>query len=276
MSVLLQYIASSGNIYNLKGDGIRTKTANFHRWEWGVEGTALQFGTRISGFTREAAVYESKLIFDGAYDDNKRISDALHEDFERDVLSMRPGRVVWRDWYIPCFIRASSTYPDANKLWADNEIEIYCPRPFWIKEDFANFFPDDGLGSLFLDYPYDYAYDYWQGQSGKKTWVRSHPFPSDFKMVIYGAATDPTIYINGHAYGLSGTISAGELVTIDSREHTIVKTYTDGTEGNWFDNRLKTSDIFAQIPGGSLDVSWAGSYGFDLTIYDERSEPAWS
>lgn len=276
MSVLLQYEASSGNVYNLKGDGIRTKTANYHHWDWGVEGTALQFGTRIAGFTREAAVYESKLIFNGSYEENKALTDALHNEFEADVRNMKPGRIIWGDWYIPCYIIASSTYPDGTQPWADNDIEIYCPRPFWIKEDFKNFFPNTEGTADFLDYPYDYPYDYWSGPEGEETWVRTHPFAAAFLMVIYGEAVNPNIYINGHRYGLLGTINEGEYVTIDSRTHTIVKTNADGTTSNWFDYRDKASDIFQQIPGGSLSVTWAGMYGFDLTIFDERSEPSWS
>ena len=85
MSVLLKYVASSGNEYNLKADSIRTLTANYHRWNWGAEGTTLQYGMRVAHFTRAAAVYETTLLFYGSKLAIKDTLNALHEDFERDV-----------------------------------------------------------------------------------------------------------------------------------------------------------------------------------------------
>lgn len=277
-SVLLKYIASSGREYNLKTDGIRTKTANYHKWNWGADGTALQFGTRVGWFTRDAATYETRLIFNRSYAENKALIEALHDDFELDVRNMKTGRIVWGDYYIDCYILSSSTFPDANNIWTDNDLTIYCPYPFWIKEEFKSFSAeaDPESESTFLDYPFDYDYDYYKGDSGTAEWVRTHPFASHFKMDVFGPVTNPAVYINGHEYGLYGTIEAGEYVTIDSRAHTVVKTQVNGNKVNMFDLRNKESSIFELIPPGSLEILWSGAFGFDLTIYAERSEPAWS
>mgnify|MGYP007003682516 CR=1 FL=1 len=34
--------------------------------------------------------------------------------------------------------------------------------------------------------------------------------------------------------------------------------------------------IFERVPAGTCEVSWDNSFGFDLTLYEEEGEPAWS
>lgn len=277
MSVNLQYKASSGNVYNLKGDGIRTKTANYHRWSWGVNATTLQFGSRISDFTRKPAQYETRLILSGSYMERKQLLEALHDDFELDVKNMTPGRVIWGDYYIDCYISESSTFPDESSIWTDNEVKFYAPYPFWIKEDTRTFMPQDAPGAQpFLDYEFDYAYDYFYGNPGIAIWQTDFPFPSEFKMTVYGPVSDPRILVNAYPYQFFDTLEATEYVVIDSRTHTITKYLANGTHISIFDLRNKSESIFQQMPAGTLTFNWSGAFGFDLTLYEERSEPRWT
>lgn len=279
MSVLLKYTASSGNEYDLKAQGlIRTKTANYHRWEWGVVGTALQYGTRISGFSREAAVYTTQLIFDGPLDERKTLIEDLHEDFELDVRNMTPGRVTWGDYYIDCYVTASSTQPDINNVWTDNDVSFYCPHPFWTRELTKQFIihDEEQQDSGFLEYAFDFDYDYFYGQSGADIWITRVPFKSDFKLTIYGPVADPRVVVNGHPYQVFDTLEPGEYIVIDSRNNKVTKYLTSGTTSNIFDKRNKAESVFEQMPAGNLTVNWTGTFGFDITLFEERSEPRWS
>lgn len=277
MNVPLKYIASSGNEYNLKSDGIRTKEANYHTWNWGVNGTTLQYGLRVSDFTRKPATYETRLILDGSYAQRKAILEALHDDFELDVRNMTLGRIMWGDYYIDCYITASSTYPDENNYWTDNEVTIYCPYPFWIKELAREFKPQVAPeDEQFLDYEFDYRYDYFYGNPGIATWQTDFPFSSEFRMTIYGAVSEPRILINGYPYQFFDTLEATEYVVIDSRSNTITKYLASGSKVNIFDLRNKAESIFNPIPPGTLTFNWSGTFGFDLTLYEERSEPRWT
>ena len=98
------------------------------------------------------------------------------------------------------------------------------------------------------------------------------PFESEFEMVIYGLAVNPRVVINGYAYALYATIPQGAYVIINSRAKTIMM-YQNGTRTNMFNFRNKTASIFQRITGGDLTISWDSSFGVDLTIYHERSEP---
>lgn len=270
----LQYIASSGNIYDLNArNEILTREANYHSWAWDPRGTELQYGLRLSNFAREAAEYSVTLTFFGSQDQRRATIDALHEDFEADLRSMKPGRVVWGDWYIDCFITESSTAPDERLAWTDNEVTLFCPRPFWIRESTKSFSPQSApAGQEYLDYPYDYEYDYYY-QPGFQEWIRTFPFASDFKMVIFGPASEPQITINGYQYKILDVIGSTEYIVIDSRDNTVMKHQGNGQVMNIFDLRNKAQSVFAQIPGGRLVLNWPGGFGFDLTLYEERSEP---
>lgn len=276
--VLLEYAASSGNVYDLKSKGlIRTKTANYHRWNWGVNGTALQYGTRVSGFTRDAAVYSTRLIFDGPFATRKELIENLHEDFELDVRTMTPGRINWGDYFINCFIQSSSTEPDPVMYWTDNDVDIYCPHPFWTRELTKEFRVHEAEeDSGFLEYSFDYDYDYFAGQQGTEIWITKNPFPADFRMTVYGPVADPRVVVNGYPYQFFDTLEPSEYVVIDSRAHTVTKYLANGTTQNIFDKRNKAESIFQQIPAGDLIVNWTGLFGFDITLLIERSEPRWT
>ena len=276
MNVTLKYIASSGNEYNLKSDGIRTKTANYHKWNWGVNGTTLQYGIRVSDFDRKPATYETKLIFDGSYAQRKSILDALHDDFELDVRKMQMGKIVWGDYYIDCYITMSSTYPDNNNVWTDNDVTIYCPYPFWIQEEVREFFPQVApAGETFLDYEFDYDYDYSYGKSGYGKWIRDFPWTCEFEMLIYGPCTNPQVSVNGYPYLIKDTLNSTDYVIIDSRSNKVTKYLASGQVLNIFDLRNKSKSVFEPMPAGDLTFTWTGAFGFQLTLFEERSEPRW-
>lgn len=274
MSVLLKYVSSTGHEYNLKTDGIKTKTANYHTWSWGVEGTTLQLGTRVAGFKRDSLTYTTRLIFTGTYWQNKELVEALHEDFEVDVRTKSPGRIIWGDYYIDCFITSSSTEPSENNFYPVNDIEIYCPHPFWIKEEKRSFYGAVApIGQTYLDYPYDYDYDYNFGSPGNSVWEVDFPFSAEFKMTIFGPVSNPRITVNSYPYQINDTLDSDEYVTIDSRNNTVMKTLGTGVAVSIFDLRDKQYSVFEPMPGGSMTFNWSGAFGFDLTLFEERSEP---
>ena len=273
MRVNIKYIASSGNEYDLISNGIRHKEANYHTWGWDVDGTQLQFGFRVADFSRDAAVYKTELVFYGGEAQRRDLIGRLHDDFERDVRTKKPGRIIWGAYYIDCYILESSTEPTEYLTWTSNEISIYAPYPFWIQDLNIELPKGDSASSGFLDFPYDYAYDYTAPVMGQKIIPSTFPFESEFRMVIYGEAVNPRIVVNEYAYVLNLTVPAGSYVVIDSRAKTIMMYGQTGQQTNVFDYRNKSDSVFQKMPAGNLNIAWDSSYGVDLTIYRERSEP---
>lgn len=273
MKTQIKYIASSGNVYDLTTKDILHRTANYYDWSWKADGAKRQYGQRVSRFSRDPATYEADLIFHGNPTELRRTIQALHNDFENDMRRMTPGRLVWGDYYIDAFINGSAVENISYWSWISNKIQILAPYPFWIKEEKVVLSTTPESTSGFLDYPYDFMYDFTAPAIGEKVVPSDSPFTSEFKMVIYGLAVNPRIVINGYAYILYTTIPAGSYVIVDSKQRTIMMYGSNGQKTNIFDFRNKSDSIFEKIPAGNLSIVWDASFGVDMTIFREKSEP---
>ena len=165
MRIPIKYIASSGNEYNLISDGIKHKEANYWEWAFKAEGTKLQFGMRVANFSKDAKTYKTTLLMYGPEVERRALFNALHDDFENDIRHQTPGKLIWGDYYLMCFIIESVTKPTRAITQTENEISIFAPYPFWL-QDYSVDFPkqEEQTGSQFLDYMYDYEYDYWRNE----------------------------------------------------------------------------------------------------------------
>ncbi|NEG56129.1 hypothetical protein [Bifidobacterium platyrrhinorum] len=147
--------------------------------------------------------------------------------------------------------------------------------------DVQQYLADELVPDLDLDYPYDYPYDYAPGSRGQ-TVTNPAAAPMPFRMVIYGPAANPQITIGENLYALDITIPTGAYVTVESVDgnRTVVMTHENGDTENVFSSARRGTGldggeyIFQPIPAGTSDVAWRG-FGFDLTVYEERSTPAW-
>ena len=273
MRVPITYIASSGHRYDLVSNGIRHKTANYHRWGYGVQGTKLQYGVRVADFEKDPGEYETELIIVGSERHRQALINALHDDFETDIKNRQPGRIIWGDYYIDCYINESDTTPTEYPTQTLNKIKIYAPYPYWVQDYNIELLPSEETESEFLDFPINFPFDFTAPTIGETTIKSDFPFASEFEMVIFGPAVNPRVTINYYSYVLYTTIPDGAYVVIDSRKKTVMQFNTDGTQSNIFNLRNKTDSIFQKIPGGNLRISWDATFGVNITIHRERSEP---
>lgn len=271
----ITYIASSGRIYPLTAAFIRIKDAKFHTWEFKPEGTELTNGFRVSKMRKQAATYQIKLIVRGNPVARAATLDALHDDFENDVRHMQTGKIVWGNWYADGYVVASETVPhnDVGR-WTENTVDFYVPSGYWLKETKHSFTKASRPATGFLEFPYDFPYDFTPPVASADTWDSGSSFASDFKLVVKGPVTNPRITINGHVYLVNVLVDIYETLTIDSRNKTVEVT-NYGIPQNAFDARGKEQSVFEKIPAGILTLEW-GAFDFDLTLYEERSEPKWS
>ena len=106
-------------------------------------------------------------------------------------------------------------------------------------------------------------------------WNVDHCAPCEFLMTVFGPAVDPRIVINGHPYQIYTTLDSNEYLQIDSRANTVVKYLANGIRQDIYDYRAKQESVFDPITPGNISVVWSGEFGFDITLYCERSEPRW-
>lgn len=207
------------------------------------------------------------------------VKNRLHELAEADIEAKIPGKIFVGDYYTNGYITGStkSNYL-INKRICQIELTLTSDDPAWYRDHTYTFFPGEkntigsGIGT---DYPYDYPYDYALTLKGRKIMCDSVG-SSAFRLLIFGEATNPAVVISGHTYVINGVIKKGETLLIDSITKKITLTTATGGKINWFDRRGRGNYIFEPIPAGQNAVSWIGTFGFDLTVIEKRSEPRWT
>ena len=205
------------------------------------------------------------------------IKNRLLDLAEADIQAKLPGKVFVGEYYTNGYITASkkSNYL-INKRLCYIELTLTSDDPMWYREKTYHY----GIGnrdgiSGGHDYPYDYPYDFAIPTTTQKI-VCESPGGAAFRMRIYGEAVNPYINIANHIYRINGTIAQGESLLIDSLTKTITLTKPTGEKVNWFDSRGRDYYIFEPIPPGMNSVSWLGTFAFDLSVIEKRSEPRWT
>ena len=257
-------------------NGVYLNSSELRDYSWSYD----TINNRISRFYMETTERAIPLVVKCQSDEEAiAVKNRLHELAEADIQARIPGKIFAGDYYTTGYITASakSNYLIAKQL-CNIELTLTSEDPAWYKEHTYVFLPNSsnsvGVGGG-ADYPYDYPYDYALSMSGHKI-VCDSVGSSAFKLKIYGEATNPSVVIGGHVYTVNGMIGKGETLVVDSLTKTITLTTATGGKINWFDKRGREDYIFEPIPAGQNTVSWLGTFGFDLTIIEKRSEPRWT
>ena len=273
----VQYINSYGDVIDLLNFNTRMKDANFHDYEWEYDSIEQQYGIDITRFRKTAKEYEATIVFKGDLDTRKRNLNRFFEIAEKDIIDKNPGKIIWDDYYINAYAVSSSTYPNDDSGWTQKDVIFLCPYPFWIAEESRSFPPiEQSVASdEYLDYEYDYGYDYSTPTDGSEIWEVDHFAPCEFLMTIFGPVSNPRILINGYPYEVYTELGSNDYLQIDSRNNKVIKYLSNGTRQDMYNYRAKQQSIFEPITPGNITVMWPGTYGFDLTLFCERSEPKW-
>lgn len=280
--LMLKYLSGSSQeeiVLSDKKIRAKIRTSGLYDSEWEVEDTKQAQGRKVEEFRRDAATY--KVIIDFLGDKRERAENAnrFADLCEEDIFRKFPGTLFLNGYKIKCFVIGSEIgAKDSRTRMERIEAKIYAPYPVWVMEEKKSFYPDSAERRddyAFLEYPYDYSYDYSRPKSGTENWYIDHYRDSNFEMTIYGPCVDPKIIVNGYPYQVNDTLEAGEYIVIRSREKKVMKYLSNGTIQSIFEKREKKNSVFKRIPSGELILNWDGTFGFDLTIYKERGAPKW-
>lgn len=279
------YTNSAGISFDLLDfSQVRLKSAQLHKYAWKAKGTAYKFGELLQTFTKDVQEFSAVLKVFGNESERKEKLNAFHDATEHDIMTMSPGKLVVDGYTIECYVVESDTSaPDDQRLESTNEVVIYCPYPFWLKETKYEM-QTSGSEAIIdgLDFPFDLPCDL--GISGYRRVIDFDTnIPLDFRMVIYGEITSPAVYINGHLYQINITVPANSILTISSiekndREKAVTITYPSGAVSSVLYARNRDSYIFEPIMtnNGQIIVSTIQAMRFDLYIIEKRSEPKWT
>lgn len=270
----LKYKNHINEVFEFGKDGIFVDTNDLHDYEWNV----VTKGSRIAslGYAVSKRTLPITIICE-TEEQGIAARNRLLEVVEKDVLAMNHGQIIIGDYYFKCFVTKSqkSNYL-ITKRHMKLKLTLTTDFPYWVKETEFNFRSgsDDGSGEG-LDFSFDYPYDY-VSEMRSSNLNNTGFVGTNFRMIIYGACSNPAVYIAGHLYQVNCDVGASEYLTIDSINKTITLTGNDGTVTNMFNLRNRDSYIFEKIQPGSNVVTLEGDYGVDLILLEERSEPKWT
>lgn len=272
----LKYKNHVNEVFEFGKDGIFVDMNELHDYEW----TVTKKGNRISSL--DYAISKRKLPVVIICDTEAKgiaARNKLMEVVEKDVLAMKHGRIIIGDYYFRCFVTKSQKKNYlTTKRWMEITLTLTTDFPYWVKEStmqFGNRLPSEVSVGKNLDFAHDLPYDFYSGFNMRDL-VNTGFVGTNFKIIIYGTATNPAVFIGGHEYGVNCDIGENEYLTIDSLSKQVYLTGNTGEITNKFNDRNKDSYIFEKIPPGSNPVSWTGDFGFDIILMEERSEPKWT
>ena len=236
----------------------------------------------ITRFSRDTVTKTLEVILVGTEEDANKAKDTLYEIFEKDVLAMKKGTFQIGEYKMNAFVYGSkkSDYL-TNKRLLIVEFAIVTDTPQWKTE--MNFPFTASTETEVIEYGRNYTdtrgYNYGYSHSQLNARVINDSFyKCGFRMVIWGAVTNPTIKIGDNLYRVDVTVGTGECLEIISDGTT--KTITCHRNGNvkedCFAKRYKKQSVFAKIKTGANQVEWDNTFAFDVTLLIERSEPKWT
>ncbi len=278
----LYYLNNFGQSVSFMDWPYKVSESDLFDYEWSYE-SRNSVNPKISRFYRELTGKSIKISVSA--ESEQLYSNALMrllEVTERDVLNLSPGKLYVDGEYLSCYIYKSKKadwVPGVTFL--TNTFSIVSETGSWIKETTTPFRATGSVAVLSesasknLDYNCDYLMDYASSIIGRNLF--SDGFSDmDFEITIYGGCQNPEIHIAGHTYGVDCQLETGEYLKINSVSKKVYKVEVNGTQINQFHLRNREHYIFQKIHPGNIPVTWNGTFGFDVTLMERRSEPRWT
>lgn len=285
--------------------------ANYHElrdYSWEYETNA----NRIIRFNRGIKEKSIPLIICcDSEESGTALKNRLMEIAEKDVLAKQPGKIWIDGYYLKGYVTESKKSAFLiDKRYMEITLTLLTDDPVWRKETEYHFLPEDisqedstetlpettaeisaldngavigefpfdvkqrgstKIGLPLFDVPFDFRRIVGQRVINNDSFVAS-----DFIMTIYGFVDTPRVLISGHPYQIDALVYEGERIIIDSAAGTVVKIGRLGEQTNLYNSRAKENSVFEKIQPGYQMLSWPGTFGVDLVLFDERSEPKWS
>ena len=272
------YVNHLGDRVSLSSGGVHHNNIGLRDWAVDYESSG-DIVTKFAGGVVERTV--SFVI--AALSDTSGLSvrDRLCDIAMSDILAKEPGRLYVGEWFVDGYFIESNKDRDWISARAADYTMRFVGSRMWRRESTTQFKPEVyPSGYKYLDFPIGFPFDLSPNRTSK-TIVNNSSFPSGFRLVVYGPAVNPYVRVAGNLCQVNVTVGDGGLLTVDSNRKQCILKSIDGIEESVFSKRSKGaagsgSYAFERIPPGLSTVSWDNSFGFDLTIIEERAEPSWT
>lgn len=255
-----------------------SEPSDLKNWVWSYN---EQFG-RINTLFRDKQTYELVI---GIATDYLPAHDKLCDIFTADIIAGEAGYLMLRGWKLPCYI-TEAEYDYGLSIDRKAVFTVRSTTSTWIRTITNTYNGIAGGGLSGTDFGRDYTYEsgllgrgYNYGYSQPESHADSIDLAGNgngYEIIIYGAATNPVIYLDNKPIQVNVTIDATQRLKIVSNGNikTIEILASNGASTDAFVYRDKTNSPFLTL-GQHTDLTF-GEIRFDFTTIERRSEPSWT
>lgn len=279
----LIYESSSGKKLNLTQLPYWTNVEPIFDYEWDYTERDRRRGSIVAGFTKKVATKQLVLHILG---ENKAQRDLAIDEFnsaiETDIYNGTPGKIWCGDWYTLGYIVASK-----NEKWQYDKpvvkktITLVREQESWFRKIVKKSYesnmikPDPEEWDKDFEPNYDYKYDFMTDFDASVKLINPDVLPSNFILNIQGYAEQPEIHIGENVIQFNLEVPHGAVLQVSAITKKTTMTLADRTEINVFGARSPDYYIFQRLPSGVNTVTWNGMFDWEITLFEERSEPRW-
>lgn len=276
----LYYKCSDGTVFDLMdGDITCESPETLVKRKWKYKSVSAVNGfNRIKQFYKE--LEELPLKISVLTDTEAEFNDLMMRlslCFDKDIQTLKPGRIYWNGWYkeVFCIISEPSNFEDYLAS-IDQKLTLLCLYDYWIKEKKTIFSSDISTEyNLNADYPYEFGDFEYMPTDYINALDSDSVTESHFELIFFGPCSNPYAIIGDNDYRLKNCqLADGEYIVINSKNRTIQKHLTSGENENVFYLR-NDNDIFKKLPAGKSIVTKSADTEIQITNYIERGEPIW-
>lgn len=277
MNTLIRYVNCRGESMDFGGgsDSLHYLEHGLRDWEWSYStGAASGRVTSFSAGGPKEITFPVGIAAESP-EEGIELRNRLLLLGEPDVEALEPGTLeVPGGWSLRCWIIAGApTSYWMDDRYAEFSLTLLAESPVWTREALTMFEPA-GPESGGVDFPFEFSFDF-QPESGAQAVSNEGMFPCEWLWRAYGPATNPYVRIGGDLHQVNADVPSGARLEVDSREHTVRVILADGTVQNAYADRVRGgkgsgSYLFERIAPGDNDVTWDGTYAFDLVLYESR------
>lgn len=276
----LYYKCSDGTVFDLMDGDITCESPESlvkRKWKYKTVSAVNGFN-RIKQFYKESE--ELPLKISVLTDTEAEFNDLMMRlslCFDKDIQTLKPGRIYWNGWYreVFCIISEPSNFEDYLAS-IEQKLTLLCLYDYWIKEKKTIFSSDISTEfNLNADYPYEFGDFEYMPTDYINALDSDSVTESHFELIFFGPCSNPYVIIGDNDYRLKNCqLADGEYIVINSKNRTIQKHLTSGENENVFYLR-NDNDIFKKIPAGKSIVTKSANTEIQITNYIERGEPIW-
>lgn len=206
---------------------------------------------------------------------------ALHACVQFDTTANTPGALYFNGSYLSCYCIAQQLDEwDMDDGAGEIKLTVVSASPVWLTDRVigmpATITPGAATVEQIADYPFNGGEnDFWCDLQSIVHTQNDGIEPCDFRLRVFGPATNPIVRIGGHPYGVTCSIETDEYLEIDSEAGTVYQVQSSGNRLNKFNSRDKTQSVFEKVSAGNVTITKNGQYAAEIVLRQKGTVPKW-